>query len=256
MEEELVDNLVSIVIPVYNCEKFLKDTIKTIQEQTYTNWEAFFVDDCSKDNSVEIIKEAEKSDSRIKLIKLEKNSGAAIARNTGIKNAKGRYIAFLDSDDLWEKEKLEKQLKFIKEGNYAFTFTGYEFIEEDGTRTGKKVHVPKELTYKQALKNTVIFTSTVIFDISILGKKLIEMPNIKRGQDSATWWKVLKNNNIAYGLDENLSLYRRSKGTLSSNKIKALKRTWNLYRNVEHFSVFKSMYYFSIYVVNAIKRRV
>lgn len=252
MEEELV----SIIVPVYNCGKFLTDTIRTVKEQTYQNFELIFVNDCSTDNSSDIIQKEAQLDDRIKLINLEKNSGAAIARNTGMKSAKGRYIAFLDADDFWNKNKLEKQLKFIKENNYAFTFTGYEFTDEDGNRTGKIVSIPKELTYKQALKNTTIFTSTVIFDVKQLGKELIEMPNVKRGQDTATWWKVLRNNNVAYGLDEVLSFYRRSNNTLSANKIKALKRTWNLYRNVEKLSVFKSFYYFCFYVINAIKRRV
>ena len=180
MNEEYIEDLVSIVLPVYNCEKFLEETIKTIQSQTYTNWEALFVNDCSKDKSAEIIKEASTKDSRIKLINLKENSGAAIARNTGMEEAKGRYIAFLDSDDLWDNEKLEKQLKFIKEGNYAFTFTSYEFVTEDGTKTGKIVRVPNKINYKQALKNTTIFTSTVIFDAKTLGKELIKMPNVKR----------------------------------------------------------------------------
>ena len=256
MNEEYIEDLVSIVIPVYNCEKFLKDTIETIQSQTYKNWEALFVNDCSKDKSAEIIKNASTQDNRIKLINLKENSGAAIARNTGMKEAKGRFIAFLDSDDLWQEEKLEKQLKFIKEGKYAFTFTSYEFVTEDGTKTGKIVKVPAKINYKQALKNTTIFTSTVIFDAKTLGKELIQMPNVKRGQDSATWWKVLKNGNIAYGLDENLSFYRRSENTLSSNKFKALKRTWNLYRNVEHLSIPKSLYNFFWYCINAVRRRI
>ena len=256
MNEEYIEDLVSIVLPVYNCEKFLEETIKTIQSQTYTNWEALFVNDCSKDKSAEIIKEASTKDSRIKLINLKENSGAAIARNTGMEEAKGRYIAFLDSDDLWDKEKLEKQLKFIKEGNYAFTFTSYEFVTEDGTKTGKIVRVPNKINYKQALKNTTIFTSTVIFDAKTLGKELIKMPNVKRGQDSATWWKVLKQIDYAYGIDEVLSFYRRTNESLSANKIKALKRTWNLYRNVENLNVFYSFYNFSWYVFNAIKRRI
>ena len=256
MNEEYIEDLVSIVLPVYNCEKFLEETIKTIQNQTYTNWEALFVNDCSKDKSAEIIKEASTKDSRIKLINLKENSGAAIARNTGMEEAKGRYIAFLDSDDLWDNEKLEKQLKFIKEGNYAFTFTSYEFVTEDGTKTGKIVRVPNKINYKQALKNTTIFTSTVIFDAKTLGKELIKMPNVKRGQDSATWWKVLKQIDYAYGIDEVLSFYRRTNESLSANKIKALKRTWNLYRNVENLNVFYSFYNFSWYVFNAIKRRI
>lgn len=248
--------MVSIIVPVYNAEKFIRETIQTVLNQTYKNWELLVVNDCSTDNSKKIIEEYEKKDKRIHMIELEHNSGAAIARNTGIENSKGRYIAFLDADDLWDKRKLEKQLKFIKENNYEFTYTGYEFADENGNKNGKIVNVPKEINYKQALKNTTIFTSTVIFDIKKLGKELIKMPNVKRGQDTATWWKVLKTGIIAHGLQESLSVYRRSNKTLSSNKIKALKRTWNLYRHVENLSMPKSLYNFFWYCINAVRRRI
>ena len=144
----------------------------------------------------------------------------------------------------------------MEENNYDFTFTGYEFADENGNNLGKVVNVPKQINYKQALKNTTIFTSTVIFNVEKLGKELISMPNVRRGQDTATWWKVLKTGIIAYGLNESLSLYRRSNNTLSSNKIKALKRTWNLYRNVEKLSFFTSLYNFCWYCLNAVKRRI
>ena len=247
--------LVSIVVPVFNSEKFIIETIQSVKKQTYQNWELLLVNDCSTDKSEQIIRNYEE-DKRIRLINLKANSGAAIARNTGINNAKGKYIAFLDADDLWNKEKLEKQIKFMEENNYDFTFTGYEFADENGNNLGKVVNVPKQINYKQALKNTTIFTSTVIFNVEKLGKELISMPNVRRGQDTATWWKVLKTGIIAYGLNESLSLYRRSNNTLSSNKIKALKRTWNLYRNVEKLSFFTSLYNFCWYCLNAVKRRI
>ncbi len=250
------ENLVSIVVPVYNSEKFLKETIKTVTEQTYKNWELILVNDCSTDNSKSTIEKYAKEDNRIKVINLKENSGAAIARNTGIEQAKGKYLAFLDADDLWNKEKLEKQIKFMEANEYEFTFTNYEFTDENGNKTGKIVNVPNELTYKQALKNTTIFTSTVIFNVERLGKELISMPNVRRGQDTATWWKVLKTDVIAHGMNESLSLYRRSNNTLSANKIKALKRTWNLYRNVEKLSLIRSFYYFCWYCFNAVKRRI
>ena len=253
MEKE---ELVSIVTPVYNSEKFISETIQTVKNQTYQNWELLLVNDYSTDNSENVIREYEKQDDRIKLINLEKNSGAAIARNTGIKKAKGKYIAFLDSDDLWDKQKLEKQVNFMKENNHEFTFTSYEFADESGKGNGKVVHVPLKINYKQALKNTTIWTSTVIFDVEKLGKDLISMPNVRRGQDTATWWKVLKTGIVAYGINESLSFYRRSNNTLSSNKIKALKRTWNLYRNVEKLSFFTSLYNFCWYCFNAVKRRI
>lgn len=252
MEEDLI----SIVVPVYNAEQFLKDTIKTIEEQTYTNWELIFVNDCSPDKSVEIIQNEMKENKKVKLLQLKENSGAAVARNTGIREAKGRYIVFIDADDLWDREKLKKQIKFMKEKDCAFSFTSYEFADEKGIGNGKIVRVPKKINYKQALKNTTIWTSTVMFDVKKLGKELIQMPNVKRGQDTATWWKVLKQISYAYGIDEVLSYYRRTNESLSSNKIRALKRTWNLYRNVEHLNIFYSFYNFCWYVLNAIKRRI
>ena len=168
-----MEDLVSIIVPVYNSEKFIEDTINTVKQQTYKNWELILVNDCSTDKSKEIIEEYIKKDEKMKLINLEKNSGAAIARNTGIEKAKGRYIAFLDADDLWNKEKLEKQIKFMKDNDYKFTFTGYEFADENGRGNGKIVKVPEKINYKKALKNTTIWTSTVMFDIKKLNKELI-----------------------------------------------------------------------------------
>lgn len=249
------EGMISIVIPVYNAERFLGDTVKTIKEQTYENWEAIFINDCSKDNSAEIIKKYATEDDRIKLVELSENSGAAKARNKGIELAEGQYIAFLDADDLWKKEKLEKQLKFMQENNYSFTFTGYEFANEDGKPNGKKVYVPQKMNYKDALGNTTIWTCTVMFDLKKLSKEDIYMP-IVPSEDTACWWKVLKHVDYAYGMSEILSFYRRSEGTLSSNKFVAIKRIWFLYRNVEKLNVFKSMYCFILYTYHAIMRRI
>ena len=251
-----MEDLVSIVVPVYNAEKFLEDTINTVLNQTYTNWELILVNDCSKDNSINIINKYVEQDSRIRLHNNETNSKAAVSRNNGITDSKGRFICFLDADDKWDSTKLEKQIRFMKENDYAFSFTSYEFADEKCVPNGKQVRVPNKINYKQALKNTTIWTSTVMFDMTKLSKEDIYMPNVARGQDTATWWKVLKKIDYAYGLDEVLSYYRRSEGTLSSNKFVALKRTWILYRNVEHLNIFYSMYCFFWYCINAVKRRV
>ena len=251
-----MEDLVSIVVPVYNAEKFLEDTINTVLNQTYTNWELILVNDCSKDNSINIINKYVEQDSRIRLHNNETNSKAAVSRNNGITDSKGRFICFLDADDKWDSTKLEKQIRFMKENDYAFSFTSYEFADEKCVPNGKQVRVPNKINYKQALKNTTIWTSTVMFDMTKLSKEDIYMPNVARGQDTATWWKVLKKIDYAYGLDEVLSYYRRSEGTLSSNKFVALKRTWNLYRNVEHLGLFSSCHNFFWYCINAVKRRV
>ena len=144
----------------------------------------------------------------------------------------------------------------MKEKDCAFSFTGYEFADENGKPNGKKVFIPETISYKQALKNTTIWTSTVMFDMSKLSKEDTYMPNVPRGQDTATWWKVLKKVDYAYGLNEVLSFYRRTSDSLSANKFVALKRTWNLYRNIEHLNLISSIYNFSIYCINAIKRRI
>lgn len=250
------DKLVSIIIPVYNASRFLEETINSIQEQTYSNWEAIFIDDCSSDNSYNLIKKYQKEDKRIKLIKNKTNSGAAVSRNNGIDHAEGDYLCFLDADDKWHPEKLEKQINFMQELNCEFSFTGYQFANEKCNPNGKIVSVPDKINYKQALKNTTIWTSTVMFNMNKLSKEDIHMPNIKRGQDTATWWKVLKKIKYAYGLNEVLSYYRRTNNSLSANKLTALKRTWNLYRNVEHLNILSSFYNFCWYCFNAVRRRV
>ena len=248
-------DLVSIIVPVYNAEKYLDTTIETVLNQTYSHWELILVNDCSIDGSRKIY-EKFKKDRRIKWINLKTNSGAAVARNKGIEFANGRYICFLDADDLWKKNKLEKQILFMKRLECAFSFTGYEFANEMGLPNGKKVYIPTKINYRQALKNTTIWTSTVMFDMNKLSKDDIYMPNVRRGQDTATWWKVLKITKYAYGLNNILSYYRRTNNSLSSNKIKALKRTWYLYRKVEHLGIIYSFYNFSFYCFNAVKRRV
>jgi len=247
-----MNDLVSIVIPVYNAEKCISDTVASIRSQSYSNWEIILVDDNSTDRSADIIKALECDN--IKVLSSDGGS-AAIARNKGIDAAEGRYIAFLDADDLWDPSKLTKQLAFMEKHNAAFSFTGYEFADEFGVSVKKIVQVPKTISYKQALKNTTIFTSTVIFDMTKLSKEDIYMPNVK-SEDTATWWKVLKKGITGYGLNEGLTLYRRSEGTLSSNKVEAIRRIWNLYRNVEGLSVPYSALCFCLWALRAVLRRI
>ena len=246
-------DLVSIIIPVYNAEKFIKETIDSVLDQTYDNFELILVNDCSTDKSSDIIKEYK--DKRVKLLNNKVNSKAAVSRNNGIKKAKGKYICFLDADDKWDKEKLEKQVNFMKEKDCAFSFTSYEFADENCIPNGKKVIVPDTITYKEALKNTTIWTSTVMFDMTKLSKEDIYMPDVK-SEDTASWWSILKKIDCAYGLKDILSFYRRSEGTLSSNKFEAIKRIWNLYRNVEHLNIFSSLYCFFFYAFRAVVRRI
>ena len=248
-------DLVSIITPVYNAERFIEHTIKSVQIQTYCKWELILVDDCSKDNSYEIISQFCNEDNRIKYIKLEKNSGAAVARNIAIENAKGRYIAFLDSDDMWTEDKLEKQIEFMKNKDIAFSFTSYELMDEEGRLLNKVINVPSKINYKGYLRNTIIGCLSVIIDKEKIGD--FRMPNIRANQDMATWLYIMRDRKcIAYGLDECLGRYRLVEGSISNNKIKASKSVWNVYRNIEKISVIKSCYYFLNYALNAIKKRI
>lgn len=248
--------MVSIIVPVYNASAYIEKTIAMVKAQTYGDWELLLVDDCSEDDSRQKIRSCiGEGDARIRLIEKECNGGAARARNTGIDAAKGRYIAFLDADDLWMPDKLERELAFLEEKQAAFVFSAYEFGDEKGTGTGRVVHVPPELTYFKALSRTVIFTSTVLLDTDKTGLGLIRMPEVK-SEDTATWWKILRNGFTAYGLDEVLAIYRRPARSLSSNKLEAVRRIWNLYRKQEHLPLLYSVYNLFFWALRATLRRI
>lgn len=248
---------VSIVVPVYQAADYIVQTLTMVQAQTYTDWELLLVEDASKDDSAEVIEEYLRmhADPRIRLIRQKENGGAARARNTGVDEAKGRYLAFLDADDLWFPDKLSRELAFLKERQAGFVFTAYEFGDADAKGTGKIVHVPETLSYRRALSRTIIFTSTVLFDLKRVPKELIKMPEVK-SEDTATWWRILKNGHTAYGMNEVTTIYRRPAKSLSSNKWEAVKRIWALYRQQEQLSVFNSARYFFGWAVRATLRRI
>lgn len=246
---------VSIVTPVYNAAAYLEKTVEMVKRQTFTDWELIFVDDHSTDESRAILEKLAAEDDRIVLMGQEDGiKGPACARNLGTQHASGRYLAFLDADDIWRADKLERELAFLKEKDAAFVFTAYEFGDENAVGTGKVVHVPTQLTYQKALSRTVIFTSTVLFDLSKIEKELLYMPDVK-SEDTAAWWQILRAGYTAYGLDENLVIYRRPKKSLSSNKAAALLRIWNLYRKQEKLPVVKSAWYFCFWALRATLRR-
>ena len=248
--------MVSIIVPVYNAARYIEKTIEMVNAQTYKDWELILVDDASRDGSAEVIEEVIKAQGkRIRLIKKSRNEGAAAARNTGIDAAAGQYIAFLDADDIWKEDKLEKQVRFMEEKEAAFSFHSYEFGDEDARPTGRIVKAPAELTFRKALSRTVIFTTTVMFDVDRIGKEIIHMPQVP-SEDTATWWRILKSGYTAYGLDENLAIYRRPKKSLSSNKLVAIERIWFLYRNIADLSVFESIFYFMGWAIRATLRRI
>ena len=243
-----MNNLVSIITPSYNSSKFISQTIESALSQTYTTWEMIIVDDVSSDNSNDIIEAYIKKDSRIKLIKLEENSGPAIARNIGIKKASGRYIAFLDADDLWMPEKLEKQVSFMKEKSVALSYTEYVRIDEHSKIISEIIERPEKVNYQKMLKSNYIPCLTAIYDTNVLGK--VYMPLIKKRQDYGLWLRILRGIDIAYGMDEVLATYRVMSNSVSSNKIDLLRYNYSLFREHEKFSVVKSLYYliWNIYI--------
>ena len=245
-------DLVSIITPAYNSENFIEETINSVKNQTYTNWEMIIVDDNSTDGTREIVKHYCREDKRIKLIVMTENAGAAVARNKALKEAEGKYVAFLDSDDKWKPDKLKLQIEFMKKNNYGFTFTKYEYINDEKNELKKEFPVPLSLNYFQALKTTVIGCLTVVIDREIIGD--FEMPLVRRGQDNLTWLEILKRGHIAYGYNVNLAEYRRVSGSLSNNKFKAIKRQWNNYRYEVKLPLVKCVYYYTHYVFNSIKK--
>jgi teichuronic acid biosynthesis glycosyltransferase TuaG len=248
-----MNNLVSIITPSYNSSKFIEESVRSVISQSYINWELLIVDDYSEDNSRGIISELADKDKRIKSIFLEKNVGAAETRNVAIRQAKGKYIAFLDSDDLWDSHKLEKQISFMEKKDIAFSFSTYQFMSEDGKKFENVIKAPQKMTYHSYLKNTIIGCLTVIIDREKTGG--FEMPNIRSSHDMALWLLVMKRGFSAYGLDENLAKYRIVSSSNTANKLKAAKDVWSVYRRVERLSFGYSIICFVGYTFNAIKKR-
>lgn len=247
----VVKEVVSIITPMYNSEKYIGRAITSVLSQTYPYWEMIIVDDCSSDKSTQIVEEFAEQDSRVKLIVLDQNSGAAVTRNTAIENASGRYIAFLDSDDLWYENKLKLQLKFMEENNYAFVFGCYEKINEEGQLVSVAT-VSKKVGYSDLLKLTNIGCLTVIYDTSVLDKQY--MPLIRKRQDLGLWLKLLKLVPYGYGMKQVLAQYQLRSDSISANKFVAAQYTWKLYRDVEKLNFLLALYYFTHYAFNGLLR--
>lgn len=241
MENELV----SIITPMYKGAAFVADTIKSVQAQKYPNWEMIIVDDCSPDNGAGI-KEVKKftKDNRIKLIESKKNKGSSGARNIALKEAKGRYIAFLDSDDLWHPDFLEKQLKFIKEKNAPLVFSSYNRIDENTKdEILSPFIVPKEVNYKSLLKTCPIFPSTAIYDTKKTPKLFFNEDLGSMRDDYVYWLTMFKSIDKGFGNQEILVDYRMRKTSVTGNKKKVVKPQWNVLYKVEKLGFFKSLYY-------------
>lgn len=237
----MMEKLVSIITPTYNCAKFIARTLDSVQAQTYQNWEMIIVDDRSQDNTKEIVEEYMKDDPRIKYHLLEVNSGAAVARTTAMKLAQGSYMAFLDSDDIWTPDKLDLQIRWMEENEYAFSCTAYEQIDEEDNSLGRIIKIIKKTDYNRLLLDCPVGNSTVIYNVEKMGK--FEVPNIRKRNDDALWLQMLKKEKYIWGMPNILMKYRIRQNSISSNKFKVIKYHWILYREIEHLSVIQSVFH-------------
>ena len=244
----MTKDLVSIIMPSYNCGEYVEETIRSVQAQTYQNWEIIFTDDCSTDDTVRRISELREKDSRIKLFQNKFNSGAAVSRNNALRETKGKWIAFLDSDDLWEPEKLEKQVRFMKENGYFFSYTCYQEIDSEGTLTGVKVSGPKHVTKSGMYAFCWPGCLTVMYDREKIG--LIQIEDIKKNNDYAMWLKVCQKADC-YLLNECLAKYRRGRaGSVSSHGIMTM-IGWHykLFRDAEKMGVLLSLWHTGVNLI-------
>ncbi len=223
-----MSDLVSIITPTYNSAKFIVETISSVQKQTHTHWEMLIVDDFSTDLTREIITDIATSDSRIKLFTLDKNQGAGVARNFAIQKANGRYIAFLDADDLWRPEKLAVQIAFLKQKNTPFTFSFYDCVDEQGDNLKKRVKAPLELKYYQLFFCNYVGNLTGIYDTQFFGK--VPVSSIRRRQDWIMWLSLLQQTRTVATVPESLAFYRVRSNSISSSKIKLIKDNYQVYR--------------------------
>ena len=245
-------NLVSIIMASYNSANLISDSIQSVISQTYKNWELIISDDYSNDNTIEIIKKFMDTDNRIHLIESQKNSGAAVTRNRAIKAANGRYIAFLDSDDLWTVDKLQNQIEFMKKNNVALSYGYYDVTDESGRYIKTIQNIPDSITYDGLLKNQVIGCLTAAYDREICGT--VFMPIIRKRQDFGLWLRILKQGHTALCVKNIVGSYRLREHSVSSNKWVAVQYTWRMYRDIEKLSLLKSTYVFIHYIVRRLLR--
>lgn len=247
-----IEPLVSIIMPTYNSASTISEAINSVILQRYTNWELIVTDDCSTDDTKDILINYVKNDSRIKFLCNQVNSGAGFSRNRSIDAAKGKYIAFLDADDLWLENKLSNQISFMEKNGYLFSFSSYQKFSKDGD--GGVVVAPSSVTYQQLLYGNVIGCLTAVYNAEILGKK--KMPLIRKRQDMGLWLTLLKECDAAYSLPDVLAKYRTDTG-MTQNKINTAKYQWEFYRTVVQLNLFKSSWYFCWYALNGLlKHRV
>lgn len=253
MDREYVPDLVSVITPVYNAGTVIGRTLESVFDQTYKNLEIVIVDDCSKDNSRQVIEKYMKTHSEIVYYLQSTNQGAGAARNKALELAKGQYVAFLDADDMWHPTKIEKQIKLLEEKGGAFSYTAIQMVDESDKVVKGKREVNDQVDYKFLLKNTMIATSTVLIDRVKLGD--FRMPLRRGGQDYATWLMLLRNGTVAYGINEALEDYRvGNKNSLANNKWKSIKQVWDIQTQDEGISRLKAAYNLCFFIINAMKK--
>ena len=234
--------LISIIMPTYNCGSFIEESVKSVLAQDYKNWELIIVDDCSKDNTKEVLAPYLAKYPNIHYTCLKKNSGPAVARSEALKQAKGDYVAFLDSDDLWVSKKLSLQLDFMKKNKAFFCATGYELMSENSERKGVALIPPEKTDYDKMLRlSCPIGNSTVMYDRRVVGEQVV--PAIKKRNDFALWLQILRKVSVCYGMKDVLTVYRVRTKSVSSNKLKLLPYHWHLYHHIEKLGVIKSAWY-------------
>jgi teichuronic acid biosynthesis glycosyltransferase TuaG len=245
------DTLVSIIVPAYKAAPWIGRTFESVIAQTYPHWELLVADDCSPDNTREVIASWASREPRIQLVARERNGGPAAARNSALERAQGRWLAFLDSDDMWLPQKLERSLAYAQSNRAALVYTGYRRVTQDEARVGDYIPVPRTLTYGQLLGNTAIATSTAVVDRAIAGD--IRMAPVYY-DDFVCWLSILKQGHVAHGLDEDLMRYRVLARSVSRNKGRSAREVWKTYRNVEHLGALSAAWHFSRYAMNAARK--
>jgi teichuronic acid biosynthesis glycosyltransferase TuaG len=244
--------LITVVMPVYNSMRYVRDSISSILEQSYPQFELIIVDDLSADGTFSIIRDLLGSDQRIKIIRLRKNSGPAVARNQAIEAAQGRYIAFCDSDDIWMPDKLEKQIATLQSSDAAVCFTTYYKMLEDGTRTERLVRAKPVVTYQMELRSNHIGLSTAIYDTEKCGK--VFMLDSRKHEDYSLWLKILGTGHTAIGLQEPLVYYRLRSNSVSSNKFKASYYHWKVLRATAKPNLFYALFLFAHYAWRGLRK--
>ena len=246
--------LVSVIMPSYNAARYIAESIESVLHQTYRNWELIITDDCSSDRTPEIVQAYKEKEPRINFVVAQQHSGIAGTRNQCLARAKGRFVAFLDNDDLWYPEKLEKQVSFMNESGCAFSYSAYELMREDGSPKGRIIKTAGVISYNKYLRNTIIGSGTIMLDQDQTGS--LVMPDNATSDDMALWCRILKDGHQAYPMNEILMKYRVRSNSASANKLKAAKDVWLVYRKQEKLSFFHALICFCCYAFNATIKRI